>query len=250
MIRVDGLTVSFQKTILNELSVEIKDGEFVVLLGENGSGKTTLLRALVGLAPIAGGVVSINGMNPADDAELPAVRRACGFLFQNPEDQIVALTVEEEVAFGLENLGLARQEMEARVDEALELTDLSRYRERPTGELSGGEKQRLALAGLLAVKPDIFLLDEPTSLLDLPSRGGLRAALRELHRLGKTIVMITQEMEEAEWGDRVLVMRGGKVEAPADFPGAAGPDIPYAVELARLLRAFGKKHPEVAARRA
>jgi energy-coupling factor transport system ATP-binding protein len=250
MIEVKELRIVFEKPIFDQVSFTINKGEFCVLVGANGSGKSTLLKAFVGLVPIQEGFILLNGLNPGNPKELPLILKQTGFLFQNPEDQIVAPLVEEEVAFGLSNLMLPLDEMEKRIEEALHAVNLEAHRFRLTQELSGGEKQRLAIASLLAMNPSIFLLDEPTSLLDFPSRNALQTILKKLHESGKTILMATQELDEVFWGNRILLLHDGKITSfenslalfsAAEILQKAHLDIPYLVRLEWLLEDWRKK---------
>ena len=189
---------------------EVRAGEYVGVVGPNGGGKSTLVRLLNGLLIPSSGAVRIADRDPA--AEPFEVRRKVGVLFQNPENGLVAPFVEDDVAFGLENLGVPREEMRERVDHALRATGLAGYERREPHTLSGGEKQRVALAGLLAVEPGVLVLDEPTSMLDAAGR---REVLERLERLRKvkTVVHVTHHLEELLDADRVLILNGGRLMA-------------------------------------
>ena len=223
MISISNLTLDFQThdgtcRILDNISLEIADGEFVALMGANGSGKTSLARCLNGiLAPTAGEVV-VDGLNTRNARELMEIRRRLGMVFQNPDNQIVAPTVEREIAFGPENLGVPRPEMHRRVDTLLQLFHLEQYRQQAPHLLSGGEKQRLALAAVLAMQPRHIVFDEPTSLLDYESRcqaldlmQQLTASPNPFSERALTILLITQFPEEALFARRLLVMDHGRL---------------------------------------
>ncbi|MCA1688497.1 MAG: ATP-binding cassette domain-containing protein [Actinobacteria bacterium] len=192
------------------MSFEIRAGEYVGVVGPNGGGKSTLVRLLNGLLVPSSGAVRIADRDPA--VEPFEVRRKVGVLFQNPENGLVAPFVEDDVAFGLENLGVPREEMRERVDRAIRAAGLAGYERREPHTLSGGEKQRVALAGLLAVEPGVLVLDEPTSMLDAAGR---REVLERLERLRKekTVVHVTHHLEELLDADRVLILNGGRLTA-------------------------------------
>jgi len=223
MISVHNLTLDFHtpegaRRVLDDISLEIAEGEFVALLGANGSGKTSLARCLNGiLAPTAGAVI-IDGLNTRKARDLIEIRRRLGMVFQNPDNQIVAPTVERELAFGPENLGVPRPEMHRRIDRLLKSFRLEQYRQQPPHLLSGGEKQRLALAAVLAMQPRHIIFDEPTSLLDYESRGQVLELMQQLNASPNpfsepalTILLITQFPEEALFANRLLVMDHGRL---------------------------------------
>ena len=195
---------------LNGVSVEIQAGEYVGVVGPNGGGKSTLMRLLNGLLAADSGRVRVAGFDPA--TEPFEVRRRAGVLFQNPDNGLVAPFVEDDVAFGLENLGVERAEMRERVGEAIRSVGLSGYERREPHTLSGGEKQRVALAGLLAVGPEILLLDEPTAMLDPAGRRGVLERVHKL-RTSRTVLHVTHHLEELFYADRVLVLNGGRLVA-------------------------------------
>ncbi|MDP8923824.1 MAG: energy-coupling factor transporter ATPase [Chloroflexota bacterium] len=196
---------------LRGVSLTVRDGERVAVVGANGSGKSTLARLLNGLLLPTGGQVRVGGLDTRDPAGRREIRQAVGMVFQNPDNQLVATIVEEDVAFGPENLGLPSDEIRARVDAALALLGLEELRHRPPHLLSGGQKQRVAIAGALAMRPHVLVLDEETALLDPVGRAEVRAAVARLHAEGTAIVQVTHFMEEAVAADRVLVMAGGRV---------------------------------------
>lgn len=237
---------------LRGIDLTIAHGEFVAIVGPNGSGKSTLARHFNALLLPTAGEVRVDGLLTADPRNLWAVRRRVGMVFQNPDNQIVASTVEEDVAFGPENVALPSAEIRRRVDEALAVVGLSDYRTHPPQMLSGGQRQLLAIAGALATCPSCIVFDEPASMLDPLSRRQVLATIRQLHADGLTIVLITQAMDEAAAAQRVLVMDAGRIVM--DGPPAEvfeqgkrlhelGLDLPPAVEIAHSLRERGLRLP-------
>ena len=198
-------------SVVNGVDLELWPGEIVAVVGRNGSGKSTLARLANGLLRPAAGQVFVGGLDTAVDETLWQVRARVGLLFQDPDTQIVGATVADDVAFGLENLGMARRDMVARVQRVLEAVGLQAEGTVPVQLLSGGEKQRLALAGVLALEPRVLILDEPTSMLDRRMRLELKALIRPLVRQGSAVLWITQHMEEALWADRLLAIERGRV---------------------------------------
>lgn len=230
---------------LDGVSLSIADGEFVSVLGGNGSGKSTLARHLDALLVPSSGTVTVDGLDTAERRNVYDIRNRVGLVFQNPDDQIVAGTVEDDVAFGPENLGVPTDELRARVNEALSLVGLSGFERRETSSLSGGQKQRLALAGVLAMRPRTLVLDEATAMLDPRGRAALMRVCRELHEQGMTIVMITHFMEEAAEAGRIVVLDHGHVAldgAPeavfsqADVLARLGLDVPLPYHVGLALR--------------
>src|ERR687898_3275769 len=212
-VSCEGLTFSYPGTeepALSGIGFELRPGEYVGLVGPNGGGKSTLVRLLNGLLRPDSGSVRVSGHDPA--TEPFEVRKHLGVLFQNPENSLVAPFVEDDVAFGLENLGVPREEMRDRVARAVRAVGLEGYERREPHTLSGGEKQRVALAGLLAVEPEILVLDEPPSMLDAAGR---RQVLEHLHALRseKTVLHVTHHLEELTGADRILVLNGGELVA-------------------------------------
>lgn len=200
------------ETVIDNLNLSVERGSFTVILGHNGSGKSTLAKLLNGLLKPTDGTVLVNGISTDNaDTELD-IKRTVGLVFQNPDNQLIASVVEEDVAFGPENLGLEPSEIRLRVDEALKSVDMYEFRHSAPNKLSGGQKQRVAIAGIIAMQPDCIVLDEPTAMLD-PS--GRREVINTIRRLntekGITIVLITHYMDEAEFADRVIVMDDGKI---------------------------------------
>ncbi|MGE5553237.1 MAG: energy-coupling factor transporter ATPase [Betaproteobacteria bacterium] len=199
-----------QLRALDQVSLEIGAGEFVAIVGRNGSGKSTLAKHLNALLLPTEGRVLVAGLDTAEPANLWTIRQMVGMVFQNPDNQIVATTVEEDVAFGPENLGLSPEEIGARVEEALRAVDMLPYRRHAPHRLSGGQKQRVAIAGVIAMRPRCIVLDEPTAMLDPGGRREVLATVTRLNReKGHTVVLITHFMEEAAQADRVVVMEGG-----------------------------------------
>lgn len=234
---------------LDDVSLAIRKGEFVSIIGTNGSGKSTLAKHFNVLLTPSKGTVTVLGMDTKDPKNLWDIRQHVGMVFQNPDNQIVAAVVEEDVAFGPENLGVEPSEIRRRVDEALASVNMTEYALHSPGLLSGGQKQRIAIAGVLAMKPDCIVLDEPTAMLDPVGR---KEVLETVHRLNKeeciTIVYITHFMEEAVTSDRVVVMKNGKLlhdgtprEIFSQVPmlKELGLDVPVAAEVAAKLRLDG-----------
>lgn len=234
---------------LDDVSLSIRKGEFVSIIGTNGSGKSTLAKHFNVLLTPSKGTVTVLGMDTKDPKHLWDIRQHVGMVFQNPDNQIVAAVVEEDVAFGPENLGVEPKKIRRRVDEALANVNMTDYALHSPGLLSGGQKQRIAIAGVLAMKPDCIVLDEPTAMLD---PAGRQEVLDTVHRLNKeegiTIVYITHFMEEAVTSDRVVVMKNGKLlhdgtprEIFSQVPmlKELGLDVPVAAEVATKLRLDG-----------
>ena len=198
--------------VFEDLSVTIEQGSFVAILGTNGCGKSTLAKHFNSILLPSGGKVYVGGIDTSDPGRIMAVRRCVGMVFQNPDNQIVANVVEEDVAFGPENLGIASPEIRRRVDKALKQVGMYEYREHAPHLLSGGQKQRIAIAGVIALEPKCIVLDEPTAMLDPRGRAdGMEAILRLNREKGITVVLITHHMDEAAMAQRVLVLHQGKV---------------------------------------
>ena len=256
MIQIKDLTFQYgARKALDGINLEIREGEWIAVMGANGSGKTTLARCLNGLLLPTGGDVLVDGCSVSDADQLWEIRKRIGMVFQNPDNQIVSTMVEREIAFGLENLGIPTDEMRARVEEALARFDLTQYRRHPPHKLSGGEKQRLAIASVWAMRPRVMVLDEPASLLDPKGRREIEHILKTLDAAGgQTILHITQFPEEAMLARRVLIMAAGKIVmdgSPAEVfrRGATleslGLDVPFPVRLADML---GKEGIELSER--
>ncbi len=199
-------------TAVNNVSFNIERGSFTVILGHNGSGKSTLAKMLNGLLKPTSGEVIVDGMNTADEDTEIEVKRRVGMVFQNPDNQLVASIVEEDVAFGPENLGLEPCVIRDRVDDALKSVGMYEFRKSTPHHLSGGQKQRIAIAGIIAMRPECIILDEPTAMLDPVGRAEIISTLHNLNKeKGITVVLITHYMEEAENADRVMVMNDGVI---------------------------------------
>lgn len=237
---------------LNRVNMTLKPGEFVALVGPNGSGKSTLGLLLCGLLLPTSGEVRVDGHATSDPARRDAVRRLTGIVFQNPDNQLFASTVEDEVAFGPENLGLPPEETLARVEEALGRLGLRELRQAPPHRLAAGQKQRVALAAALALRPRYLVLDEPTALLDPASREEVREAIAGLRGEGIGLVLVTHAMEEAALADRIVVLAGGQVAlegSPREVFARTAElrrvrlEPPLAARLADALRARGVSVP-------
>lgn len=231
---------------LSNLNLEIASGEFVCILGRNGSGKSTFARQINALLTPSSGTMEVCGWVTSDEAHIFDIRRSAGVVFQNPDNQLVATVVEEDVAFGPENLGLPQPEIIERVNDALNAVNMSEYRLRAPHLLSGGQKQRIAIAGLLAMNPDILVLDEATAMLDPSGRAEVLAIAEKLHKQGKTIVMITHFIEEAENADRIFILENGilaQTGSPRDIFWGELPELlpPFAVDTAKKLIENGIK---------
>ena len=225
---------------IDHVSIEIKRGEYISIAGSNGSGKSTLARCLNGLLLPTEGEILVDGMDTNDDDLIWDIRKKIGMVFQNPDNQIVSSMVEDEVAFGPENIGIENPELRKRVDNALKSVGMYEYRNREAHKLSGGQKQRIAIAGAVAMRPDCIVFDEPTAMLDPKGRNQVMKVIRELNDQGITIILITHFMEEVAEADRVLVMKSGKlladsvpedVFADTNLIESAGLEIPAAVLL-------------------
>ena len=234
--------------VLQDVDICIGRGEFVAILGGTDPGKSTLAKHMNALLTPDEGRVVVLGRDTSDPEAVYAIRSRAGMVFQNPDDQLVASLVENDVAFGPENLGIPAAELRARVDESLEAVGLEGFQKRETTALSGGQKQRVAVAGVLAMRPDIVILDEATSMLDPQGRAALLDLCRTLHEAGITIVMITHFMEEAALAQRVIVLNGGRVACsgtPDEVLSQAGLlehlnlDVPFACALSLALRRQG-----------
>ena len=220
IIKTEALRFSYQgdvipaPIVLDGVDLEIRPGSFVAVLGHNGSGKSTLAKHFNAILLPTGGKVYVDGIDTDDESRLLDIRRTVGMVFQNPDNQIVANVVEEDVAFAPENLGVPPAEIRARVDSALKAVDMYDYREHAPHLLSGGQKQRVAIAGVIAMAPRCIVLDEPTAMLDPTGRAEVMRTIRELNRTsGVTVVLITHHMDEAAQADRLIVMAKGKVVA-------------------------------------
>lgn len=222
MIKIENVNFSYKEIsdeneneeythALNDLNISIKDGEFVAILGHNGSGKSTLAKLLNAQIFPTKGDILICGMNTKDDKKIWEIREKCSMVFQNPDNQMVATTVENEVAFGPENLQVKNPELRKRVDEAIKLVGMQDYVKRSPSNLSGGQKQRVSIAGVIAMLSDCIIFDEPTAMLDPQGRVDVMNIIQDLNKkYKKTIVHITHYMEEAALADRIIVLNKGK----------------------------------------
>lgn len=251
IIEVNNVTFEYsdgerKKTVIEDFNVTFKRGSFTVILGHNGSGKSTLAKLLNGLYKPDKGDVFVNGINTRDESKEIEIRRRVGMVFQNPDNQLVASIVEEDVAFGPENLGLAPDEIRNRVDNALKSVGMYEQREATPHRLSGGQKQRIAIAGIIAMEPECIVLDEPTAMLDPKGRAEIISTVEKLNKeKGITVILITHFMEEAENADRVIVMNKGSIIADASpktifndisMLKSVGLDVPQTTELLYGLR--------------
>lgn len=259
IIKIENLIFEYKKDdetaanrAINGVSLEIERGSFTAILGKNGSGKSTLAKNLNGLLLPTEGVIYVNGFNTADDEHIWDVRQSAGMVFQNPDNQLVSAIVEDDVAFGPENLGVAPQEIRRRVDKALADVNMGAFRGKAPHLLSGGQKQRIAIAGVVAMKPSCIIFDEPTAMLDPKGRGEIMAIIKELNGEGITVILITHFMEEAVNADRVIIMHEGEVFldgtpsevfARGEKVKSVNLDVPLAVELAARLRQRGIEVP-------
>ncbi|HKM32555.1 MAG TPA: energy-coupling factor transporter ATPase [Oscillospiraceae bacterium] len=231
--------------VLKRVSLEIPKGQFVAILGHNGSGKSTLAKHFNAILLPSGGKVYVAGIDTSDSERLFDIRQRVGMVFQNPDNQIVATVVEEDVAFAPENMGVPSEEIRVRVDDALKAVDMYEYREHAPHQLSGGQKQRVAVAGIIAMLPECIVLDEPTAMLDPRGRKEIISTIRKLNKeLDITIVLITHYMDEAAKADRVVVMDNGEiiidgkpreVFSQVERMKSVGLDVPQVTELAHEL---------------
>lgn len=256
IISVEGVEFEYAKedgTIkaLDGIDMGISSGEFIAVIGHNGSGKSTLAKHLNAILKPTKGTVTVKGMDTRDDSRLWDIRQAAGMVFQNPDNQIVATVVEEDVAFGPENLGIESGEIRRRVKEALEAVEMYEFRKKGPHLLSGGQKQRVAIAGVIAMKPDCIIFDESTAMLDPSGRREVMSTIRKLNKQeGITIIHITHFMEEAVDADRVIVMEEGRIVmqgrpreifVQVEQLKSLGLDVPFMTELAYELGKAGIK---------
>ncbi|MEG0540939.1 MAG: energy-coupling factor transporter ATPase [Angelakisella sp.] len=238
-----------KKFVIDGVSVTVPKGEFLAVLGHNGSGKSTLAKHFNAILLPGEGRVVVDGIDTTDEDRLFDIRQRVGMVFQNPDNQIVATIVEEDVAFALENIGVPPAEIRSRVDEALRDVGMYEYREHAPHQLSGGQKQRIAIAGIIAMRPKCIVLDEPTAMLDPKGRREVMKTLRKLNKEhGITVIIITHYMDEAAQCDRVLVMEHGRVIleglppqvfSQVELLKSVGLDVPQVTELAYELRKAG-----------
>ncbi|PWL94115.1 MAG: energy-coupling factor transporter ATPase [Clostridiales bacterium] len=260
IIKIENLIFEYKKDdgsegtkALNNINLNIESGSFTAILGKNGSGKSTLAKNLNGLLIPTEGVIYVNGFDTADDEHIWDVRQSAGMVFQNPDNQLVSAIVEDDVAFGPENLGIDPAEIRRRVDKALADVNMGEFRGKAPHLLSGGQKQRIAIAGVVAMKPKCIIFDEPTAMLDPKGRSEIMNIIKELHEEGITVVLITHFMEEAVYADRVIIMHEGEVFldgtppevfAQGDKVKSVNLDVPLAVELSAKLRERGIEVPQ------
>lgn len=260
VITVDNLTFEYTRgekeepvKALDGVSFEIDKGSFTAIIGKNGSGKSTLAKNLNGLLVPTSGTVFVEGYDTRDDEAIWEIRQRAGMVFQNPDNQLVSSIVEDDVAFGPENLGIDPAEIRRRVDKALEDVNMGEYKMKAPHLLSGGQKQRIAIAGVVAMRPEIIIFDEPTAMLDPKGRKEIMAIIKELHADGKTVILITHFMEEAVQADRVIILNDGKIlldGAPeeifkrADEIRAVNLEIPMMTDLGDRLIEAGVKVPK------
>ena len=260
LIRIDDLVFEYKREeqlepvrAVNHVSLEIQRGSFTAIIGKNGSGKSTLAKNINALLLPGSGAVYVKGLNTADDTKLWEIRQTAGMVFQNPDNQLVSSIVEDDVAFGPENLGIEPGEIRKRVDESLYSVNMYEERKKAPHLLSGGQKQRIAIAGVVAMRPECIILDEPTAMLDPHGRYEVMEIIQKLHREGITILLITHFMDEAAKADRVIIMEEGKVVLDgtpvqvfdhADEIKSLSLDVPFAVDLAHRLRKRGVEIPE------
>ena len=260
MIKTENLTFCYknenfetgksaEERILDNINITIEQGSFTAVLGHNGSGKSTLAKHFNAILLPSGGKVYINGMDTADESKTFAIRSEAGMVFQNPDNQMVAAVVEDEVAFAPENLGVEPKEIRRRVDECLKIVRMNEYAMSSPSKLSGGQKQRVAIAAVLAMEPDIIVLDEPTAMLDPRGRSEVMETIKMLNRTKEmTVVLITHYMEEAAMADRVIVMDDGhiimddeprKVFSRVEELHRVGLDVPQVTQAAYELKKRG-----------
>lgn len=238
-----------EKVAINHVSMEVKKGEFLVILGHNGSGKSTMAKHMNALLLPSGGKMYVDGLDTSDIENLWEVRRRAGMVFQNPDNQLVATIVEEDVAFGPENLGVDPKEIRERVDDSLKAVGMYEYRKHAPHLLSGGQKQRIAIAGILAMRPKCIVLDEPTAILDPSGRNEVMKTIKEVNKkFGITIILITHYMDEAAQADRIIVMDKGEkvmegvpreIFSQVEKIKSIGLDVPQVTELAYELQKEG-----------
>ena len=252
MIKINDVKYSYENSeteALRGVSISIADGEFVAIVGHNGSGKSTLAKMLNALQLPSSGSVTVFGMDTADESKTLDIRKKVGMVFQNPDNQIVATIVEEDVAFAPENLGVAPMQIRNRVDEALRAVGMYENRLSAPHLLSGGQKQRIAIAGILAMKPKYIVLDEPTAMLDPIGRREVLKTIKKLNKeMGMTVVLITHYMNEAAMADRIVVMREGEIfmtGTPEEIfmqpekLKQTGLDVPQTTQLLHMLKKSG-----------
>ena len=255
IIKIDNLYFQYPhgedeepKLAIKGVSLEIEEGSFTAIIGQNGSGKSTLAKNLNGLLLPSKGAVYVSGMDTRDEDKIWDIRQTAGMVFQNPDNQLVSAIVEDDVAFGPENIGSDPVEIRARVDEALDAVKMGKYKRKAPHLLSGGQKQRIAIAGVVAIRPRCIIFDEPTAMLDPRGRKDIMEIIEKLHREGITVILITHFMDEAVKADRVVIMNKGEilldgtpehVFSQDELIRSARLDVPMAAEIAIYLRENG-----------
>lgn len=251
MINIKDLNFTYEdkdRPILNGINLEIADGEYLAVIGPNGCGKTTLIKLLNALLVPSGGTVEVDGLDSRDRRSVTEIRRTVGMVFQNPDNQIVGMTVEEDIAFGPGNLGLRPDVIRDRVESSLKMVGLWEKRDRAPHTLSGGEKRLVAVAGVLAMEPRYIALDEPTSYLDPAGRRAVLDLIRKMHAQGIGIIQVSHDMDEIVRAQRIIALSGGKIAlagrpeeilTQTDTLREMGLDVPWAAELVSRLRALG-----------
>ena len=255
IIKIDNLYFQYPhgedeepKLSIKGVSLEIEEGSFTAIIGQNGSGKSTLAKNLNGLLLPSKGAVYVSGMDTRDEDKIWDIRQTAGMVFQNPDNQLVSAIVEDDVAFGPENIGIDPVEIRARVDEALDAVKMGKYKRKAPHLLSGGQKQRIAIAGVVAIRPRCIIFDEPTAMLDPRGRKDIMEIIEKLHREGITVILITHFMDEAVKADRVVIMNKGEilldgtpehVFSQDELIRSARLDVPMAAEIAIYLRENG-----------
>ena len=241
------------KPAIKGVNLEIEEGSFTAIIGQNGSGKSTLAKNLNGLLLPSRGAVYVSGMDTRDDDKIWDIRQTAGMVFQNPDNQLVSAIVEDDVAFGPENIGIDPVEIRARVDEALNAVKMGKYKRKAPHLLSGGQKQRIAIAGVVAIRPRCIIFDEPTAMLDPRGRKDIMEIIEKLHCEGITVILITHFMDEAVRADRVVIMNKGEilldgtpehVFSQDELIKSARLDVPMAAEIAIYLRENGIDVPQ------
>ena len=237
---------------LSDVSLDVYEGEWLAIIGHNGSGKSTLAKMMNGLLEASSGEIYIDGQLLTEKTVYEA-RRKVGMVFQNPDNQFVGTTVEDDIAFGLENIGMPRDEMVQKINASLEMVRMTKFKEKEPARLSGGQKQRVAIAGMIALAPKVVILDEATSMLDPQGRFEVISTIQQLHKeKGITVISITHDLDEAAQADRVLLMEGGKVNrigTPSEIfeMGTAlvdkGLDVPFSEKLKAILKDKGMNVP-------
>ena len=255
IITIENLTFEYMRgeesqpvRAISNLNLEIERGSFTAIIGKNGSGKSTLAKNLNGLLLSTEGVIYVDGYDTRDDSSIWNVRQTAGMVFQNPDNQLVSAIVEDDVAFGPENLGIDPVEIRRRVDKALEDVNMGQFKKKAPHLLSGGQKQRIAIAGVVAMKPKCIIFDEPTAMLDPKGRAEIMSIIDELHAEGITVILITHFMDEAVRADRVIIMHEGKILLDGtpqqvfeqeELIRSVNLDVPLMVEMGAKLRRAG-----------